>query len=241
MARIDGRKYNELRPVTLTPHCNKFAEGSCLVEWGDTHVLCTASVEERIPPHVPFGTGWVTAEYAMLPRANRERSRRDVDKLKLSGRSAEIQRLIGRSLRSVVDFKRLGQRTNTVDCDVLQGDGGTRMASVTGGFVALALACRFLMEEGVLTRMPVKSFLAGVSAGIVDDEPLLDLCYEEDSRAMVDFNCVMTDGGEIVELQGTGEARPFTAIEQQELLRLCTGGVKTLIAKQREITGRLER
>ena len=240
MARIDGRKPTQLRPVTLTPHCNSFAEGSCLIVCGETKVLCTASVEERTPFHVPYGTGWVTAEYSMLPRANRERSRRDIDKLKLSSRSAEIQRLIGRSLRSVMDLKRLGQRTITIDCDVLQGDGGTRTASVTGGFVAMTLACQYLMEQGVLTRMPVKSFLAGVSAGIVDDEPLLDLCYEEDSRAMVDLNCVMTDGGELVELQATGEQRPFTLHEQQELLRLCGIGVKELIAMERDVLGRLD-
>jgi ribonuclease PH len=193
-------------------------------------------VEERVPPHIRSG-GWVTAEYSMLPRANRERSSRDVSRLKLSPRSAEIQRLIGRSLRSVVDLEKLGERSITVDCDVLQGDGGTRTASVTGGFIALALACRKLVEEGSLARMPLKSFVAGVSAGIVSEEPMLDLCYYEDSRAAVDFNCVMTDAGELVELQATGEERPFSRAEQEELLRLCTKGIKELIAIQKSIVG----
>ena len=155
VTRADGRKYNELRDVTITPDFNKFAEGSVLIRCGDTVVLCTASVEEKVPPHVKPGCGWVTAEYAMLPRANRQRSRRDVDKLKLAGRSAEIQRLIGRSLRAAVDMQLLGERTVTIDCDVLQGDGGTRTASVTGGFVALALACQWLVREGYIARMPI--------------------------------------------------------------------------------------
>ncbi len=239
MKRLDGRAANALRPVEIIPHFNQFAEGSCLIRCGNTQVLCTASVEERTPPHVPFGEGWVTAEYDMLPRANRERSRRDISKLKLSGRSAEIQRLIGRSLRSVVDFRLLGERTITIDCDVLQGDGGTRTASVTGGFVALALACRKLMEEGTILRMPLRSYVAGISAGIVDNEPLLDLCYEEDSAAMVDLNCVMTDRGELIELQATGEERPFTLEEQQALVTLCSKGIRELVELQKQIVGRL--
>lgn len=239
MKRIDNRAHDQLRPVEIIPHFNQFAEGSCLIRCGNTQVLCTASVEERTPPHVPYGEGWVTAEYDMLPRANRERSRRDVSKLKLSGRSAEIQRLIGRSLRAVVDFELLGPRTITIDCDVLQGDGGTRTASVTGGFVALALACQKLMREGTLLRMPLRGYVAGVSAGIVDDEALLDLCYEEDSSAMVDLNCVMSDDGGIIELQGTGEARPFTMQEQQTLLALCGKGIRELQAVQKQILGGL--
>ena len=211
---------------------NKFAEGSCLIRCGDTHVLCTASVEERTPPHVPFGEGWVTAEYSMLPRANRERSRRDVSKLKLSPRSAEIQRLVGRALRAAVDMKKLGPRTITIDCDVLQGDGGTRTASVTGGFVALSYACWKLVEEGVIPEMPLTTCVAAVSAGIVDDVPLLDLCYEEDSRAMVDLNCVMNHVGEIIELQGTGEGRAFTIQEQRQLVDLCAKGIQELQAIQ---------
>lgn len=232
MARIDGRAQDQLRPVEILPHVNKFAEGSCLIRCGDTHVLCTASVEERTPPHVPFGEGWVTAEYSMLPRANRERSRRDVSKLKLSPRSAEIQRLVGRALRAAVDMKKLGERTITIDCDVLQGDGGTRTASVTGGYVALALACQKLLDEGVLKKNPLVTSVAAVSAGIVADQPLLDLCYEEDSHAMVDLNCVMTAQGEIVELQGTGEGRAFTIQEQRQLVDLCAKGIQELQAIQ---------
>ena len=235
MTRADGRQYNELRDVTITPNFNKFAEGSVLIRCGDTVVLCNASVEEKTPPHVPEGHGWVTAEYSMLPRANRERSRRDIDKLKLSGRSAEIQRLIGRSLRAAVDREALGERTITVDCDVLQGDGGTRTASVTGGFVALALACRKLMAEGKVTKNPIIHQVAAVSAGIVDDVPLLDLPYAEDSRAQVDLNCVMNEKGELIELQGTGEGRSFTLSEQQELVRLCAKGIGELLEKQRRV------
>ena len=237
MNRIDGRKENELRPIKMTAGFVDFAEGSILIECGKTKVLCCASVEEGAPRHVPEGTGWVTAEYSMLPRANRERSRRDVSKLKLSPRSAEIQRLIGRSLRSAVDLEALGDRTVTIDCDVLQGDGGTRTASVTGGFAALAIACRKLVEDGVLEKNPIKNYVAAVSAGIVEDVPLLDLCYEEDSRAMVDLNCVMNDRGELIELQGTGEGRGFTVEEQRELVELCQEGIRQLLEKQKEILG----
>ncbi len=235
MTRIDGRKENELRPVKMTVGFVDFAEGSVLIEYGKTKVLCCASVEEGAPRHVPEGTGWVTAEYSMLPRANRERSRRDVSKLKLSPRSAEIQRLIGRSLRAAVDLEALGDRTITVDCDVLQGDGGTRTASVTGGFAALAIACRKLVEAGTIKKDPIKNYVAAVSAGIVGDVPLLDLCYEEDSGAMVDLNCVMNDRGELVELQGTGEGRGFTVAEQRTLVDLCQGGIRQLMEKQKEI------
>lgn len=235
MNRIDGRTFDELRSVKITPGFAEFAEGSVLIECGHTKVLCCASVEDRVPPHVPFGEGWVTAEYSMLPRANRERSKRDVSKLKLSPRSAEIQRLVGRSLRAAVDMKKLGEHTITIDCDVLQGDGGTRTASVTGGYIALALACRKLQEEGVIAQNPLKGYVAGVSAGIVDDRALLDLCYAEDSRAMVDLNCIMNDSGELIEIQGTGEGRTFTVDEQQELVRLCAKGVKELIAIQKKV------
>ena len=237
MARIDGRAADQLRPIEIIPNINKFAEGSCLIRCGNTHVLCTASVEDKAPLHVPEGAGWVTAEYSMLPRANRERSRRDISKLKLSPRSAEIQRLIGRSLRAAVDLNALGPRTITVDCDVLQGDGGTRTASVTGGFVALSYALHKLVADGVLPAMPLKTCVAAVSAGIVDGQALLDLCYEEDSAAMVDFNCVMTGEGELVELQGTGEGRPFTLAEQQALLALCQKGIAEIQAIQRAALG----
>ena len=210
MTRADGRAFDQLRPVELTKDYIKFAEGSVLIRCGDTVVLCNASVEEKTPPHV----------------------------LKLSGRSAEIQRLIGRSLRSAVDREALGERTITVDCDVLQGDGGTRTASVTGGFVALALACRKLLAEGKVMRDPIIHQVAAVSAGIIDEVPVLDLPYSEDSRAQVDLNCVMNEKGELIELQGTGEGRSFTLSEQQELVRLCAKGIRELMEKQREILQR---
>lgn len=236
--RIDGRSFDELRPVRMTPGFTKFAEGSCLIEMGSTVVLCNASVEEKLPPHVLHG-GWITAEYSMLPRANRQRNSRDISKLKLNGRSAEIQRLIGRSLRSAVDLNRLEGISIVVDCDVLQGDGGTRTASVTGGFVAMVLAMRRLIAEGKLDKLPLDTYVAAVSAGIVKDELLLDLCYEEDSHAMVDFNCVMTENGSVIEMQGTGEARPFTMDEQLRLAKLCAKGAAELTAKQKEILGEL--
>ncbi len=237
MTRQDGRAYDELRPIKITTDFVKFPEGSCLIECGDTKVLCCASIEEKTPPHVAEGEGWVTAEYSMLPRANRERSKRDISKLKLSPRSAEIQRLVSRSLRAAVDMKALGERTINIDCDVLQGDGGTRTASVTGGFVALALACRKLVEEGDLGATPIRHFVTGVSAGIVDEQALLDLRYSEDSRAQVDLNCVMNELGEIIELQGTGEGRAFTLTEQQELVRLCAKGNRELLKIQKEALG----
>ena len=236
MHRIDGRKNDELRPVKITPNFTKFAEGSVLIEMGNTMVLCNASVEEKVPPHVKSG-GWVTAEYSMLPRANRSRSPRDVSRLKLAPRSAEIQRLIGRSLRGAVDLQLLGERTITIDCDVLQGDGGTRTASVTGGFLAMALALRGLVEAGTLEQMPLRCVLSGVSAGIVDNEALLDLCYEEDRRAMVDLNCVMTADGRIIELQGTGEGRAYTVEEQLRLVELCRKGNAELCRMLRQYLG----
>ena len=235
MSRIDGRANDQLRPVEIVPNVNKFAEGSCLIRCGNTHVLCTASVEDKPPRHVPEGEGWVTAEYSMLPRANRERSRRDISKLKLSGRSAEIQRLIGRSLRSVVDRKKLGPWNITIDCDVLQGDGGTRTASITGGYVALVLALRKMQAAGQLREWPVSSPVAAVSAGIVGDEPMLDLCYEEDSSAQVDLNCVMDGQGRLIEIQGTGEGRPFTLEEQRKLVELCAKGIRELQAAQKAV------
>ena len=239
MLRQDGRRTDELRPVTMEPGFLKFAEGSCLITCGNTMVLCAASVEDRVPPHVKEGCGWVTAEYNMLPRANRERSKRDIAKLKLSARSAEIQRLIGRSLRAAADMSLLGEHTINIDCDVIQGDGGTRTASVTGGFVAMALACKKLLAEGKIEKMPIKNYVAGISAGIVDDVPMLDLQYFEDSAAMVDLNCIMNDKMEIIELQGTGEGRAFTFREQETLVKLCSKGLKELMAQQRLIIGDL--
>lgn len=235
MKRIDNRAKDALRPVEIIPNVNRFAEGSCLIKCGDTQVYITASVEFRTPPHVPMNEGWVTAEYNMLPRANRERSRRDVSKLKLSGRSAEIQRLIGRSLRAAVDLKKLPGIQLTIDCDVLQGDGGTRTASITGGFVALALACKKLQREGQIKENPIIHNVAAISAGIVENALLLDLRYEEDSSAMVDLNCVMTEEGKLIEIQGTGEGRPFGVDEQQKLVNLCARGIEQLIALQNQV------
>lgn len=231
--RIDGREYNMIRPVKLTPGFSKYAEGSCLIEIGSTVVLCNASIEEKVPPHVKEG-GWITAEYSMLPRANRMRSPRDISKLKLASRSAEIQRLIGRSLRGAFDLRALGERTITVDCDVLQGDGGTRTASVTGGFVAVALAMKKLLDASLIDRLPIFAFVSGISAGIVAGMPMLDLCYEEDSRAEVDLNCVMTSDSEIIELQGTGEGRPYTCDELMKLVELCRIGNSQLCEMERK-------
>ena len=237
MARLDGRNCDELRKIEIQTDFVMFPEGGVLITCGNTKVLCCASVECSAPLHVPEGTGWVTAEYSMLPRANRERSRRDISKLKLSPRSAEIQRLIGRSLRAAVDLTMLPDMTITVDCDVLQGDGGTRTASVTGGFIALALACRKLVEDGALASSPIRHYVTGVSAGIVGEQAMLDLQYSEDSHAQVDLNCVMNELGEIIELQGTGEGRAFTTREQQELVRLCAKGNWELLAIQKQVLG----
>lgn len=239
MERFQERGLDQLRPLTITPNVNPFAEGSCMIQLGRTEVYITASVEEKVPPHVPEGEGWVTAEYSMLPRANDTRNRREVSKLKVAGRSAEIQRLIGRSLRAVVDRKLLGPRQITIDCDVLVADGGTRTAAITGGFVALVLACDKLRQDGLIQEMPILNYMAATSAGIVDGQAMLDLEYEEDSQAAVDLNCVMNDEGQLIEIQGTGEGRPFTVEEQQELVQLCSKGVEELIDFQRRILWRV--
>ncbi len=237
MVRKDGRSEKQLRKLKITLDYNKFAEGSVLIETGDTRVLCNATVEEGAPKYVPEGTGWVTAEYSMLPRAAHTRKNRDINRLKLAPRSAEIQRLIGRSLRSVVDMEVLGDRTITIDCDVLQADGGTRTASITGGFIALALACKRLVEQGVIEKTPITDWCAAVSVGIVNGECLADLNYVEDSSAEVDFNVVMTGGGEFIELQGTGEERPFTRAEHSKMLSYAESGIKKLIAAQKKALG----
>ena len=238
MQRIDQREDTQARLCTIVPGFVETADGSCLISTGKTRVICTASVEEGVPPFLRnTGRGWVTAEYAMLPASTGRRKARDG--LKKDGRSVEIQRLIGRSLRQAVDMERLGERTITIDCDVLQGDGGTRTASVTGGFAALALACRRLVERGDLRRMPIRHYVAGVSAGIVAETPMLDLQYSEDSRAQVDLNCIMNELGEIIEIQGTGEGRAFTLKEQQELVELCAKGNRELIRKQKELLGEI--
>lgn len=238
MARPDLRRNDEMRKVKMTPGFCPYAEGSVLIEMGKTRVICAATVENTVPPHVQgTGRGWVTAEYAMLPRATHTRNARDIGKLKLSSRSAEIQRLIGRSLRAVTDLQGLGERTIIVDCDVLQADGGTRCASITGGFVALCLALRELQRRGELSAIPLRDTVSAVSAGVVEDEAVLDLCYAEDSRAQVDCNLVMTGSGQLVEIQGTGEERPFSREELLRLLSLGKKGTAKLCREQKKITG----
>ncbi|MWV46795.1 ribonuclease PH [Paenibacillus sp. HJL G12] len=236
--RSNGRSSNELRPMNLTVNVNKYAEGSVFIEMGDTKVLCTATVDEKVPPFLKGqGKGWVTAEYSMLPRATQSRNQRESARGKLSGRTMEIQRLIGRALRSVVDLRALGERTITLDCDVIQADGGTRTTSITGSFVALAIAVNKIAQQHKLPVFPITDYLASVSVGVVNDEPMLDLNYEEDSSAKVDMNLVMTGGGAFVELQGTGEESPFTREELNQLLELGEKGILQLIEKQKELLG----
>ena len=235
--RADGRVPSQLRPVSFTLGVQKWAEGSCLVKFGDTQVLCAATIADRVPPHLRGkGTGWVTAEYSMLPRATAERTDRESVKGKLGGRTHEIQRLIGRSLRDAIDLTRLGERTITVDCDVLQADGGTRTASITGGYVALAAALiTYGMDRHLVGR------IAAISVGLVDGAPLLDLDYSEDSRADVDFNVVGTDAGTFVEVQGTAEGKPFDRTAMDGLLDLATSGLDQLFAAQAEILATVKR
>ena len=231
--RADGRTPGQLRTVRFSLDAQKWAEGSCIVEMGDTRVLCAATVEDRVPPHLRGkGLGWVTAEYNMLPRATNERTQREVVKGRQGGRTMEIQRLIGRALRGVVDNSKIGDRTITIDCDVLQADGGTRTASITGGYVALALALRKIGAEAALDGQ-----IAAVSVGIVDAVPLLDLDYGEDSHAEVDFNVVGTSGGAYVEMQGTAEGKPFDRAQMDRLLELADGGLQQLFRYQRKVLG----
>ncbi|MGB4600302.1 MAG: ribonuclease PH [Trichlorobacter sp.] len=234
-----GRTSQQLRPVTLTRHFIKHPEGAVLVEFGDTRVICTASVEETVPPFLRGkGTGWVTAEYAMLPRATHTRSSREAAKGKQTGRTLEIQRLIGRSLRAVTDMTKLGERTIYLDCDVIQADGGTRTASITGAYVALSDAINGLLQRGLLTCSPLKEAVAAVSVGIVEGQALLDLDYQEDSGAEVDMNYVMTSSGRFVEVQGTAEAEPFT-IEQMDAMRsLAMDGIQQLFVLQQQALAR---
>jgi ribonuclease PH len=232
--RVDGRSANDLRTVTITPDFNRYAEGSVLIAFGETRVICTASVEEKVPNFLEGqGKGWVTAEYGMLPRSTHTRSGRNT-----GGRGQEIQRLIGRALRAAVDMRALGPRQITIDCDVIQADGGTRTASITGGWVALALAVRRLQAAGKLpgkaARDPMRLAVAAISAGIVEGEPRLDLPYVEDAAADVDFNFVMTDTGRFVEIQGAAERESFSAEDYASLVALAGGGMKTLFALQRE-------
>jgi ribonuclease PH len=237
-ARPSGRRPDELRAVRLQRRYTRHAEGSVLVEFGDTRVLCTASVEERVPPFLrDTGKGWVTAEYGMLPRATNTRTDREAARGKQSGRTQEIQRLIGRALRAVVDLPALGQRTIQIDCDVLQADGGTRTAAITGGFVALHDALSFLKNKNLLTGWPLKDFVAAVSVGIYQGAPLLDLDYAEDSACDTDMNVVMTGAGRFVEMQGTAEGAPFSRAEADALLALAERGIAELIAHQRRALG----
>jgi ribonuclease PH len=232
--RVDGRKADELRKVKIARNYIKSAEGSVLIEMGDTKVICTATVENSVPPFLRGkGTGWVTAEYAMLPRSSSQRIQRE--RSKVGGRTHEIQRLIGRSLRSVVDMKLLGERSVLIDCDVVQADGGTRTASITGAYVALVEALRHIKKQGLIQTVPVTDFLAAISVGIVDGKPMLDLCYVEDSSAEVDMNLVMTGTGGIVEVQGTAEGKPFSKNELAKLLALGEKGITALIKKQKDL------
>ncbi|MDD5594740.1 MAG: ribonuclease PH [Candidatus Omnitrophica bacterium] len=232
MVRIDGRGADKLRRVNIIPNYIKYAEGSCLIELGETKVICTASVEETVPPFLKnSGTGWVTAEYGMLPRSCQTRIQRGKD----SGRTYEIQRLVGRSLRAVTEMKSIGERTVWIDCDVIQGDGGTRTASITGSFVALCLGLEKIKKNGLINKIPVKDFVAATSVGMLNQELILDLNYAEDSQAQVDMNIVMTGKGEFIEIQGTAERSTFTKEEMNSLLDLAKKGIEELIVQQKNI------
>lgn len=232
MARVDARGYDKLRKVTITRNYLRNPEGSCLIELGNTKVICTASVEETVPPFLKnSGTGWVTAEYGMLPRSCDKRIQRGKD----SGRTYEIQRLVGRSLRTVTNMKQIGERTIWLDCDVIQGDGGTRTASITGSFVALADALIKLKKNGVIPSVPLSDFVAATSVGIVNGQAVLDLCYEEDSKAEVDMNVVMTSAGKFIEIQGTAERQPFGREAMDSLLGLAEKGIAELIEIQKNM------
>ena len=234
--RIDGRAKDVLRPIKITRNFTKYAEGSCLIELGNTKVICTASVEKSVPQFLKgTGTGWVTSEYGMLPRSCNTRMRRESSAGKLSGRTQEIQRLIGRSLRSIVDLKKLGERTIWIDCDVVQADGGTRTASITGSFIALMDAISFLKKKNILEGVPVRDYVGAVSVGIVDGKLCLDLDYEEDSRAEVDMNIIMTGSERLIEVQGTAEKKPFSKKELDKLISLAQAGIRDLVNIQRKI------
>jgi ribonuclease PH len=236
LGRIDGRAFDQMRPVRITPDFIPHAEGSALIEAGHTRVIVTATVEDGVPGFLKgTGKGWVTGEYGMLPRSTESRTPRESSRGKQSGRTLEIQRMIGRALRAVTDLKALGERTVWLDCDVIQADGGTRTASVTGAYVALALALERMVAAGIMRKNPLMDYLAATSVGIVNDELLLDLAYEEDSQAQVDMNVVMTGAGSFVEVQASAEGRPYSDIELQDLLHLAAGGIRQLIDKQREL------
>jgi len=233
--RADGRVYDEMRAIRIVPGCQEFAEGSALIELGKTRVLCSVSVDERVPRFLRGGgSGWVTAEYAMLPRATVNRTRRDSSLGKVTGRNQEIQRLIGRSLRAVIDLSALGERTLIVDCDVLQADGGTRTAAITGAYVALYQAVQTLSNIGIVSSSPFKSEIAATSVGIIHSHMMLDLCYDEDSSAAVDFNVVMTGKGDFVEIQGTAEGKPFSREAVDSLISLAGKGIQQMLQAQQE-------
>src|ERR1044071_3636947 len=235
-ARTDGRAPDELRPVCITPGFLPYAEGSVLIEMGNTRVVCAVSLEERVPPFLRnSGQGWLTAEYAMLPRATQTRTSREIGRGGPSGRTHEIQRLIGRSLRAIADLKVLGERTITIDCDVLQADGGTRTAAITGAYVAFALASKHLLKSGKVQRSIFTDQVAAISVGIVGNTPLLDLKYDEDSRAEVDMNVVCTGDGRFIELQGTAEREPFSRSQMDELVELASRGIETLVGIQQSV------
>ncbi len=238
MNRIDNRNNDEKRAVKITSDYLLHPEGSVLIEMGNTKVICTATVEEKVPPFLKGQSkGWVTAEYSMLPRSTHTRKIRDIAKGKLDGRTSEIQRLIGRSLRSIVDLGKLGERTIWLDCDVIQADGGTRTASITGAYVAMVMAMKKLQDAKLIEEIPVTDHLAAISVGILEDEVILDLCYEEDSTAMIDMNVIMTGSKTIVEVQGTGEERPFTRDEMNKLMDFAEKGIEELVDIQKEILG----
>ena len=242
MSRTDGRRPAQMRPTRITPGFLAHAEGSVLIEVGRTRVVCAASVEDRVPPFLRnSGKGWVTAEYGMLPRATSTRTQRESTAGKVGGRTQEIQRLIGRSLRSVTRLPELGERTIWIDCDVLQADGGTRTASITGGFVALALSLQRLRDNGFVKNVPLTDFVAATSVGVVGGVPMLDLAYEEDSRADVDMNIVKTGDGRFIEVQGTAEGPPFERSALDSLMQLAEDGIRELVALQHEIVGDLDR
>jgi ribonuclease PH len=238
--RSDNRAPDQMRPVNIVPDFIPTAEGSCLIEVGNTRVICTASIEETVPPFLRnSGKGWITSEYAMIPRATLTRTPRESAKGRIGGRTHEIQRLIGRSMRAVADLQRLGERTLFVDCDVIQADGGTRTASITGAFVAVGLALEKLVEAGTLSAAPIRDFVAATSVGVVEGEVLLDLAYEEDSRAEVDMNLVMTGGKKMVEIQGTAEQHPFDDAQLKKMMDFGRRGIESLIAKQQAVLNKL--
>jgi ribonuclease PH len=236
MQRVDGRKPDELRPVVMERGVAKYAEGSCLIKMGDTHILVTATVDDSVPRWMKGkGEGWITAEYSMLPRSGRERNQRDSNRGGPNGRSLEIQRLIGRCLRSIVDLRVLGERTITVDCDAIQADGGTRTASITGAYVAIYDAMRWMVKQRMIQKVAMKEPVAAISVGVLGSAELLDLCYEEDSRAATDMNIVMTESGKFVEIQGTAEGDPFPAESLLRMLTLGKKGIQELIKLQKEV------